>query len=204
MELFFSQLYVIAKLFCIKLLCLDLLLTRFFLTPCCCPTLCISQRCHHSELLNFALWWLEPAVPNMGQPRPLVIEASLQPSHPAPGHGHPAQWCRDSKEPEDAPDWLVTPPVIFAVMRESSLVETGQCHASYDEFLIVLVQHHIHILPLGLTVVTVSPPKQNASILLHCLWVGCYIGWRVTFYPTSSFFGQKRAELMSSSQQLWT
>lgn len=102
MPLFFSHSYIIPKLFCIKLFRLDLVLIRFSLTPCCCPTLCISQRCHHSELLNCALWWLEPAMPNMGQSWPLLIEASVQPSQPAPGHGHPAQWCRDSKEPEDS------------------------------------------------------------------------------------------------------
>lgn len=102
MPLFFSHSYIIPKLFCIKLFRLDLLLIRFSLTPCCCPTLCISQRCHHSELLNCALWWLEPAMPNMGQSWPLLIEAFLQPSQPAPGRGHPAQWCRDSKEPEDS------------------------------------------------------------------------------------------------------
>ena len=33
--------------------------------------------------------WLEPAVSGMGQPRPLLREAALQPLLLVPGHGHP-------------------------------------------------------------------------------------------------------------------
>lgn len=135
--------YTDSKLFCIQQLSMDLFLIQLFLTLHYHPTLCPFPEAPPRCLWDSAMpcgGWLELSVSGMGHPQPLLTEAPQSPQ-PVPGHGHMAQWHKDSKEPEAAPDHLVTPPEISAAMRESSIVETGQCHLNCDEVLNMLVEH---------------------------------------------------------------
>lgn len=196
--------YTDSKLLCIQQLSMDLFLVQLFLTLHYHPTLCPFP-----EAPPWCLWdsampcgeWLELSVSGMGQPQPFLTEVpqSLQ---PVPGHGHMAQWRKDSKEPEAAPAHLMTPPEISAAMRESSIVETGQCHLNCDEVLNMLVEHQILTLQPRLTVIIASPTKQDASILLFYLWVRCYTDLMGCY--TLSTSGFSLSEECSTDKQLMT
>jgi len=146
MQLFFSlyfQLYTDSKLFCIKLLCLDFFLSVF---PCCCPALCSFLDMQPSWPRGSAVpcgglsWsWLGLGMSGTEQPRPLLSSPDEGPpcspryQHLGMGSGHDG--AGTPKRQEAAPAWPVPPPVISAIVRESSLAETGQCHPSHGGFL---------------------------------------------------------------------
>lgn len=183
MQLFFSLyclLYTDSKLFCIKLLCLDLFLTVFLYSLLLCP----FPEPTVAEGLSHAPGWvgwirLEMAGTSMGQPWSLLTEATPQPPLTPPGQGHLAWWPGIPKSQKAAPGnfWL---PGDFC--NHEGKLSGGECHPSHGEFLNMPTQHQMPILQLGFIVIIVFPAKQGASISLlyfsvghYTYLVGCYI-----------------------------